>query len=78
MSFIWIGKPKYHLCLFLAEHFSKNRHALLKTCQFLLLFVDIWSIFVNVRTYLLYGTVYCTVLRTYLPVRAVQIKRYYY
>ena len=27
INFIWIGNPKYHLCLFLAEHFSKFRHA---------------------------------------------------
>ena len=26
MSFKWIGKPKYHLCLFRAEHFSNFRH----------------------------------------------------
>ena len=27
MSSIWIGTPKYHLCLCLAEHFSNCRHA---------------------------------------------------
>ena len=54
--------------------FSKFRHALFDKCQFLSLFVNIWSILyqylsivVNVRTYLLYSTAYCTVLRTYLP-----------
>ena len=52
ITFIWIGNPKYHLCPFFAEHFSKFRHAFLKKCKFLSFWVDIWSIFVNVRTYL--------------------------
>ena len=58
--------------------FSPKRYAffekgviLLKTdifSQYWPIFVKYLSIFVNVRTYLLYGTAYSTVLRTYLPV----------
>ena len=47
----------------------------LNKAQFFKFMIFIWSIFGqslsifdNVRTYLLYGTAYCTVLRTYLPV----------
>ena len=53
---------------------------------FLTFLVNSWSIFVNVcpisvnvrycvRTYLLYGTAYCTVLRTYLPTKKGSIAR---
>ena len=35
ISFILIGEPKYHLCRFLAEHFSNVRHAFLSEMSFL-------------------------------------------
>ena len=50
--------------------------------QYWSIFVQYLSIFVNVRycvrTYLLYGTAYCTVLRTYLPVPYFELVYTYY
>ena len=58
ISFIWIGNPKYHLCLFLPELFSKFRHALLEKRDVFYhsgsIFGQYLTIFVNVCSYLLY------------------------